>query len=201
MFRPLSSRSISPSAGQPPIAAKLFPIAAVADLERGMAALIVTLSRSVQWTEATRIRDQRQLLAFAYCDLTVQRSFTIAEIAVILRVKTTQVKRQLQELNTVKGDRTVGDKQSELLSTMGRLTQENERLKGEMTSLKIKVQRRHKLRDDKQAESCDCPEIIADPQAECSSKDGMIQLLTCDVTVLSLPGSLIQQLSKTINVS
>jgi predicted ArsR family transcriptional regulator len=53
------------------------------------------------------------MLASAHCDLTVQRSLTIEEIAAILSVKPTQVKRQLEELASEKGDPTVSDQQPE----------------------------------------------------------------------------------------
>jgi hypothetical protein len=151
MRRTLLYRSVPPVAGRPPIAAKPVDIAAISRLERRIADAILTLTQSDQWTEATRLREQVQLLAQR--DVTVRCSLTNEEIATVLSVETAQVKRQLRELNIVRDDDTVADEQPEFLSNMGRLAQENERLKGEIVSLKTKVQRLKKLRDDTQPRS------------------------------------------------
>jgi hypothetical protein len=145
----------------------------------------LTLSQSAQWTQTTQLRDQIQLLALVHCNLTVQRSLTIKEIAALLCVKTTQVKRQLQELDLVRGDLTAGDDPPRFLSTIGRLTQDKERLKAEVTALKTRVYRLEKSRDDAQAGCHDLHETVLRLEAECSCRDAVIQSLTRDRAALS----------------
>jgi hypothetical protein len=148
---------------------KLLGMAAVSRLKGGIADVMSTISRSVQSTETIFLEEQVQLLTCARYDLAVRRPFTVERIPTVLRLDTTPVRRQPEELKIA-----AANQPAKSLSQMRRPTQRNGRLKGEITSLKATIQRLSKSPYATQAQRTDARETIVQLQTECKSKDARI---------------------------